>query len=268
MTFKEYQPVRTFAGFLERIEAVRKDWPPSEKAERRGEQENLWYRGQSFAKWELAPKLYRPEYDGADEAEIRSEFQRRALQLVERRLPSDKWEWYFLMQHYRAPTRLLDWTDNPLVALYFAVEEHQDDCDGAVWVLDPWWLNVRLGVGIGGPMFSDWDEAQPYLPELEDAFDGKEPGARGPAAIDPPHVDRRLAAQGSRFVIFGRTQKDLVKLKMRRRREQIRVAKIVVQRSSKKELEAKLADCGITHSSVFPDLEGLGKEIRRSWVKS
>ena len=113
------------------------------------------------------------------ENEIRHEFKSRALQLIQGRLPADEWEWYFLMQHYGVPTRLLDWTENPLIAIYFAVEGHKADRDAAVWALDPTWLNRKLRRGIEGVMLHDWSEAQSYLRELEDAFSGVNiPGSR------------------------------------------------------------------------------------------
>jgi hypothetical protein len=87
----------------------------------------------------------------------------------------DEWGWYSLMRHYAAPTRLLDWSDGVLTALYFAVrEDPKDDQTGAlnrkppdacVWMLDPYRLNLlsfypaddSLGValpGLGGKFLS------------------------------------------------------------------------------------------------------------------
>jgi hypothetical protein len=69
----------------------------------------------------LQPKLYRNDFDTKKilehEQDIRVEFRRRGAQLITERQPIDKWEWYFLMQHHRASTRLLDWSDAALVAL-------------------------------------------------------------------------------------------------------------------------------------------------------
>jgi hypothetical protein len=92
------KPVKTLNEFLDCAKDLRRNWLPKRKPTRQGERENLWFRGQPSAKCGLSPKLYRKEYRGSQEAEIRQDFQSRALQLMQRRTPDrdDKWEWYFL----------------------------------------------------------------------------------------------------------------------------------------------------------------------------
>src|SRR5438045_9526572 len=77
-----------------------------------GGYEAPWFRGVGCADYELLPGLYRSNEGkkfGADD-ELRYEFARKALPMVADRAPRDAWEWYFLMQHSRAPTRSLDWS--------------------------------------------------------------------------------------------------------------------------------------------------------------
>jgi hypothetical protein len=187
------------------------------------------------------------------------------MQMIQGRLPANGWEWYFLMQHYGAPTRLLDWTDNPLVALFFAVFEHPRDCEAVVWVLDPWWLNSKMRKGVTGPMEADWHEAQPYLPDIEDAFVTDTAGPTVPAAIEPPHVDRRLAVQRSHFVIFGKT-KDLARTTAAREPASTRrLEKIVIPPESIPEIQIQLENAGFKISTIFPDLEHLSKELCDQW---
>jgi FRG domain len=255
--------------FLDVVRKIRVRWSSGTFTTVKAGARILWFRGQQNANWGLQPKLLRPEFTAAaqpeSEAEIRQEFQSRALQMIQGRLPADKWEWYFLMQHYGAPTRLLDWTDSPLIALFFALHEHPGDRDAAVWMLDPWWLNQKLRKGIDGPMESDWEEAQPYLLDIEEAFGGGEGGPTVPAAIEPPHVDRRLAVQRSHFVIFGKT-KDLART--RAAREPIRtrrLVRILIPSISIKAIYEELENAGVTMSMLFPDLEHLSKELCAKW---
>jgi hypothetical protein len=261
--------IASLADYLNSVRNLMSYWGLDQPGVPYHEAETLWFRGHRDSSWKLTPKLYRDEYKDADENEIRQEFESRALQLIQGRTPTGKWEWYFLMQHYGAPTRLLDWTDNPLLGLYFAVADHDSkDRDAAVWTLNPHWLNRKLRRGIEGAMLPDWKEANSYLKNLEQAFeDHTLATARLPAAIDPPHVDRRLAAQSSRFVIFG-VNRDLMQVKaikseLRRKRH---LQMISIPREAIPAIQKELYSCGITHSFVFPDLEGLCREICRKQV--
>ena len=100
-----------------------------------------WWRGQRNASWALSPTLYRLGFDNK-EVDLNARF-RLMAKARRRQVPdsSDPMGWLFLMQHYRLPTRLLDWSQSPLVALYFAVEK-PDDGDAALWSLSPTELNM------------------------------------------------------------------------------------------------------------------------------
>jgi len=258
--------VKTVSDLLERVRNLRKLWRPDAQPKSRGEELALWFRGQRSANWGLSPRIYRPEFARAEEAEIFLEFQSKALQLLQARIPQSAYEWYFLMQHCRSPTRLLGWTDNPLLALFFAVDEDRPRGDAAVWLLDPSWWNDKLEMPFSGPILPEWKEARFWLYELEDAFSTNVQAAQPyPVAIDPPHVDRRLTVQGSHFLIFG-TRKNFARTKPVRGPKS-RLAKIVVHRDAVLRIHQELERCGINRFSVFPDMDNLGIEISRKWRK-
>jgi len=263
MPIKAYEDISSISAYLDITRTIRRSWPQQPKPERTGDEEKLWFRGQARWQWGLSPKLYRPAYLGADEDEIRLEFQTKAIQLIPGRMPSTKWDWYFLMQHHFVPTRLLDWTENSLVALFFAVEEEDSSYDSAVWVIDPWWLNQHLHLGVRGPILPEYSESNSYLRELEEAFQGRSIRRNLPAAIEPPHVDRRVAAQSSRFLVFGTTN-DLAKAQLVRKRN-ARLAKIRIPAHKRATLRKELDDCGINFSLVYPDLEGLARHLLWRW---
>jgi hypothetical protein len=264
--FRKLGTVSSVIDFLEAIKMARDKF--SKLRDHRGNHDITWFRGQHQTSWSLKPKLYRPEFIKADETEIRDLFQSRALQLVHSRKPADKWEWYFLMQHHGAPTRLLDWTENPLIALFFAVKHHNYKEDAAVWLLDPYWLNHQNTFlekkDISGPILPSWRESNQYLFDLEKAFEGKKIRTKFPAAIQAPHIDIRLHAQESRFVVFGKDHdlKEMFKIPKRK----LGLARISISAKHVQRIEDELAVLGIHAASVFPELDGLGEFVCDQWM--
>ena len=93
----------------------------------------IWFRGHAEKDWKLVPSLARePEHLKAENALIKRFMQNATPHLDVP--PREEWEWIFLMQHHRAYTRLLDWTESPLAALYFAVSNKEcSQSDAALW---------------------------------------------------------------------------------------------------------------------------------------
>jgi len=247
--------------FVTHTTAIRKKWL--------GEGEVVpWFRGHEKADWPLVPKFYRSQpTDRNTEDEIREEFLTRAPILSDAK-PANQWEWYFLMQHYGAPTRLLDWSDGALIGLYFAVRQNRGCHDAAVWVLDPWWLNggstgVEEVVLPGDPdiLLRDKRLVAPWLPKRFEKRRGRGIPAR-PAAVYPGHIIRRIGAQRSCFTIHGSDPNGLDKLAARPRSH---LAKIVVPSFCVAGIRNSLETCGVDDITVFPDLEGLSRTVERRW---
>jgi len=227
-----------------------------------------WFRGHEKSDWALVPKFYRSDpIDRNTEDEIREEFQTRAPILSDVK-PTNKWEWYFLMQHYGAPTRLLDWSDGALIGLYFAVRQNRGWHDAAVWMLDPWWLNGK-STGVdevvlpGDPEILPRDKRRvdPWLPKrFERRRRWRLP--RLPAAVYPGHIIRRIGAQRSCFTIHGTDAGSLDKMAAASRSHLI---KIVIPSFKVEAIRTDLETCGIDDITIFPDLEGLSRTVERKW---
>jgi FRG domain len=269
--------VGSVSEFLKWVSETRKNW---KKREEYGSEWVPWFRGEPRADYATAlrPKLFRKDAKLKEllyeEQELRLEFWRRGVQLTAEERPIDTWERYFLMQHYSVPTRLLDWSDGALVALYFAVGGDRDldtdrQSDAAVYALDPWWLNDKAFAQWpgrkkdrhSGVALPDWEVAKAYLPE---EFENRSLRPSLPLAVDPTHIARRVAAQRSRFVIFGRDSDGL------RTAEQTVASGngltfIRVSRKAAKRIRRELATAGISESTIYPDLEGLGRELTYWW---
>jgi FRG domain len=252
------QTITDLSGFLRIANELSIAWFPHEKTW------GPWFRGHSVGSWGLVPKLYR--YTPRErnlriiEDELRQEFAMRAPGLTNEKIENG-WDWYFVMQHSGCPTRLLDWTEGALIALYFAVRDGNKGEDAAVWAIDPWWLNKHV-VGerevippsaVGGLLSADASRYAPWLPAR---FDHSVPLKDYPVAVYPTHIARRIGTQRSCFTVHGAVADGFEIL---RKEKDARIVKIDVTASSVGSIEQQLSIAGIDEVTIYPDLDGLGR---------
>lgn len=219
-----------------------------------GEYRNL-FRGQGNSAWSLTPSLYRTQPNiHAETIEAAFDmYENQCLGMFFREgqpyLPNLEKSYSnnrILAQHFGVPTRLLDWSRDPLVALFFAVEHAQGINDAAVFTIAP---DAR------------------YLPEQ---VRGKI--MHSAVEIIPPAIDRRIPAQKSVFTLhqYGDPTGQFVPLDQRGElggyymtgsTKTYGFAKIIIPARIAVRLRHVLYSMGIDRRNLFPGLEGVGQDI-------
>lgn len=226
-----------------------------------------WFRGQGDSSWHLIPSIYRGDWNAAREREMTRDFRLRALVDIDHQ-PTRYLGWLFVMQHHGVPTRLLDWTESSLVALYFAVENHTQPSDASVWIMHPWNLN-KLPESynqISVPHLSKSIDDQYWFPTNTIPSAGAVTVEKKiPMALRPAHTTKRIIAQRGQFTIHGNEQFGLNEIPANL--GVLKLDKIEISGSRKLSILQALYKAGISRYTLFPDLDGLSYEIGLRYSK-
>jgi len=171
-------------------------------------------------------------------------------------------EWMFLMQHHQVPTRLLDWTESALIALFFAVYNKNTCIHPCVWMLDPFALNELTTEQRA--VHQPWSRtAEEYF---ANAVDPK-PSFKNnlPLAICALHRHRRMSSQQSCFTIHGLDSASIEEQTRKTLVANGRLIKYEFNPEARADIILDLKVLGITYSVLFPDLDGLARDIRAEY---
>ena len=189
------------------------------------------FRGHSNLNWKLIPKAGRSQYSKVRDTEVFRNWKRRSLAYLTNLNLSD-WDYLAIAQHTGLPTRLLDWTHNPLVAAFFAANEN-NTLDGIVYA-------VKVTAFITNDFKTPFE-----MPANKIAF------------YQPSASSQRVASQLGYFSLHNKPSLEL--------NEDTFITnsfeRIIIPKEIKKELVFHLNHYGVNYLSLFPDLEGLSKHL-------
>lgn len=266
--------VRSVAEFLDRVFGAIAAWGLDRRP-----MPPLWYRGVRAWRWALTPGAYRG--NGCDELSLFLRFRSDAPLLLPRE-PVDDWDWYVTMQHYGIPTRLLDWTESPLVALFFAVADAEPGDGPGVWLLDPFEFNrATFGWEAGHVLDTTHDDLAAWLPLALEARPTTFTPARGlgdvpraarsnawPVAIAGRHGTARSRAQRGTFTVHGVDVAAIDEHVVRTQGpDRGRIDLITVEPRAVPQLQRELRQLAFTRSLLFPEPENLAADLRAMYVR-
>ena len=194
------------------------------------------YRGMKSVKFPLMPKVGRiippisVRAKVTNEKEILRLFKERAFRFLDF-VPTNDWDWLALGQQYGLPTRLLDWTENPLVACFFAVVEPSED-DGVI--------------------YSYQNRSYIDVEKYPDPFRYHKVGK-----FIPKHITPRITTQGGLFTIHPKPDQAF---------ESEDMDKIIIPNRIRSTLRKTLNKYGVDQFSLFPGLDSLATHIE--WLQS
>lgn len=227
------------------------------------------FRGQARADWLLVPSLGRMARSAGLNAGQTLTLERAALEefqkqahlylpagTLPRRLGEDEIvAWWSLMQHYRVPTRTLDWTGSPFVALYFAVEQEPDQ-PGAVWA-----VHFHTVVQYMREMHKDYDQFEAL--KTHQSFLTANAELRLYSMEQKIQTDRMFAQQMC-YTVSTQVLADhgqIILTAMPSRPGVMLYCKLVIPGELKAVFMRNLRAMNVTARSLFPGVEGVGMSV-------
>ena len=249
------------------------------------------YRGVCNSSYPLLPGIYREielKENGisgkekvylAREYEILSHFIKEASGYISNILKDDYLLWMEYAQHFGVPTRLLDFSSNPLVALYFCCK-YKPETEGSVWVLNEinfynWCCHSDFV--IHNEPITKQQIINSIIAEMKGSFDydPEKIEMKRPISYIPYYIDQRMIAQSSRFLIWGTENRPLEEMVnesqyMILSPEGMRYGivgdtrclfQFKIPSCCKYSILKQLNICGINEKALFPGLDGIGRYI-------
>lgn len=193
------------------------------------------YRGEDSDKYELRPKFGRdqikvPNNTVGIEKGLLADFKRRAIPHLSFN-PSNDWDWLAVAQHHGLHTRLLDWTLNPLAAIFFAVHKKYLG-DSVLWIFDS----------------SDLEKANEGISPFDLTND---------CLYDPKHITSRISAQSGLFTVHGVPSKVF---------EASSLERVLIREQCLINLNIMADTYNVNEYTMFPDLDGLSRCLNNNWI--
>ena len=226
------------------------------------------FRGEADGHADLTTSLVRL---GGSYGEVEAHLLRNFRKYARREaVPQDSlWNWLALAKHHGLPTRLLDWSFSPYVALHFATANPlRYDVDGAVWCIDFVATNKRLPADLhrlleneGANTFTG-EMLNAAAPSLE-AFDALADDEEFVVFFEPPSLDDRIVNQAALFSLMPSPHARLAAW-LERHPDLVRV--LVLPAELKWEIRDKLDQANVTERVLFPGLDGLSRWLARYYA--
>jgi hypothetical protein len=226
---------------------------------RRGSEEHahlrIWFRGHGNTSWKLSPQVYRPGFAIDEpgrlmkERHLTQDFVQFSAQI--RAGKESDAQLYFLQQHYGMPTRLLDWSINPLTAIFFALAEPEQD--GSFLMLGAYQFAGKTGIATEGR-----DEFQRAMSAIFQ-WNNEVEWPKEILPVRPRSFDLRIVAQKGYFTFHPAGKPELTAA------DNTSLKGFRIPKTSKEPLRRELDLLGIDEFTIFGDLDHLASRLKRAY---